>query len=505
MDFQDSYDFVDTQDPDMTLQTNNFEPSIEEILKLDRNILAAQSSHLLEAEAIAHESAAQFYLEWGKEKIAAIYLQDAYNCYAKLGTTTKTESLEQEYSELLEPILRQGDRLESRNYFNDNFIATLSHEFRNPLNSILGMSESLLEEVFGGMNEEQLNAATTIDRSGWYLLALINNMVDLSKIQVGKLELEITNVSVAELCYSSTSFVKHCAIQKQIQLDTDIPDCAGYIDIDLQRIHQVLINLLHQAIDATPVGGRVKLIVTRERASPGFNGNSVVQFSVIDTSKEISTSGDRKASQSFLPINSRQIGLGLMLVKPIIELHGGSLEFQSTIGRGSCVKVSLPDRYLISESISSAEDLPSPSGNIAQEIPKQPLILIVEDNELNINTIFSYLSAKGYRPIVAQDGQSAIEMTNLHHPDLILMDIQMPGMDGLEAIGRIRQNPQLAEIPIVALTALAMEGDREKCLAAGANEYISKPVKLKQLNTIITQFLTANKADVSTALSDFWL
>jgi CheY-like chemotaxis protein len=194
-----------------------------------------------------------------------------------------------------------------------------------------------------------------------------------------------------------------------------------------------------------------------------------------------------------------------MLVKPIVELHGGKLEFQSTIGRGSSAIVSLPDRYFSLDSIASTEDFTSQSGAIAEEIPKQPLILIVEDNELNINTISSYLTAKGYRPIVAQDGQSAIEMTELHHPDLILMDIQMPGMDGLEAIVQIRQNPQLAEIPIVALTALAMEGDREKCLAAGANEYISKPVKLKQLNVTIQQFLTVSKTDISTALSNFWL
>jgi CheY-like chemotaxis protein len=367
------------------------------------------------------------------------------------------------------------------------------------------MSEILLEEVFGSMNEKQLNAVTTIDRSGWYLLALINNMVDLSKIQVGKLELEIANVSVAELCSSSTTFVKHCAIQKQIQLDVDIPEHAGYIAVDLQRMHQVLINLLNQAIDSTPVGGRVKLIVTRGLDSDGVDATAAIQFAVIDTSKEISPSTNQKTTQSFLPINSRRIGLGLMLVKPIVELHGGTINFQSTIGRGSRVNVSFPDRCLISDSISSAKDFTSRSGTIAKEIPTQPLILIVEDNELNINTISSYLTAKGYRPIVATDGQSAIDMTQLHYPELILMDIQMPGMDGIEAITRIRQNQSIAEIPIIALTALAMDSDREKCLAAGANEYITKPVKLKQLNTIIQQFLTTNKTDLSTALSDFWI
>lgn len=116
-------------------------------------------------------------------------------------------------------------------------------------------------------------------------------------------------------------------------------------------------------------------------------------------------------------------------------------------------------------------------------------IPIVENNELNINTISSYLAAKGYRPIVAADGQSASDLTQKHHPDPILMDIQMPGMDGLEAIACIRQDPQLAEIPIIALTALAMEGDRDKCLSAGANDYLTKPVKLKQLNQTIQQLL----------------
>ena len=498
----DSYDYVQKTDLISTLE--RFEPSIAEISRLDRAILDAQASNSLTAEAIAHECAAQFYLAWGKEKIAIVYLQDAYDCYARSGAKSKTASLEQQYPQLLISILRQRQQLVGLNYFTDEFIATLSHEFRTSLNSILGMSETLLEEVCGSMNEKQLNAATTIDRGGWYLLALINNMVDLSKIQVGKLELEITNVSVAELCYSTTTFVKHCAIQKQIQLELDLPQEAGYIAVDLQRIHQVLINLLNQAIDSTPVGGMVKLVVKR-RESSSVNATAVIQFSVIDTSKDISTSCNHKAAQSFLPINSRRIGLGLMLVKPIVELHGGTLESQSTIGRGSCTLVSLPDRLSLDSIADLSEDFSSRSGTIAEEIPKQPLILIVEDNELNINTISSYLTAKGYRPIVAQDGQSAIDMTKRHHPDLILMDIQMPGMDGLEAIVQIRQNPQLAEIPIIALTALAMAGDREKCLAAGANEYIPKPVKLKQLNVTIKQFLTASKTDISTALSNFWL
>jgi signal transduction histidine kinase/CheY-like chemotaxis protein len=466
---------------------------VAEIDMFDRAILEAQATASLEAEALAHQLAAEFYLEWGKEKIAAVYMQDAYNCYDRSGAKTKTEQLEQAYPQLLKSILPQRQQFGGTNYFTDEFVATIGYEFRNPLNGILGMSEALLEEVFGTMNERQLNAVSTIDRSGGYLLALINNMTDLSQLQVGKLELEMSQVNVLELCQFSCTFVKHHAIQKQIQLDLDVCANAGTILVDLQRMRQVLINLLDRAIDATPVGGRVKLIVTRDREGSTFDPNSSIQFSTIDTSKEIPITSDGKLSQSLLPVESKHIGLGLMLVNPIVELHGGTLTCQSIIGQGSYVKVSLPDTCPIVDAEidpdNSADYLGADADTIADENPESPLILIVEDNELNINTISSYLTAKGYRPIVAQDGASAIELTQKYHPNLILMDVQMPGMDGIEAISRIRENPQLAAIPIVALTALAMEGDRDKCLNAGANDYLTKPVKLKQLDLTIQQWL----------------
>jgi signal transduction histidine kinase/CheY-like chemotaxis protein len=503
MNFQDEaeYELVETA-PKKTSEEYG-----SEIVRLDRAILEARSNQSLAAEAIATECTAQVYLEWGKSKIAAIYIQAAYDLYARSGSTINTEKLEQRYPQLLQSILPQRQQLGENSYFTDRFIATLSHEFRNPLNGILGMSEALLEEVFGTMNERQLNAVTTIDRSGGYLLALINNMVDLSKIQVGKLELEITDVSVAELCNFSVTFVKHHAIQKQIQLDTDIPAHAGYIAVDLQRMRQVLINLLERAIDSTPFGGKVKLVATRSPAGTIADATAAIEFSVIDTSKEISAATDdrHKCTPFSFPTNSHRIGLGLMLVNPIVELHDGTVSCQSSIGRGNCVNVSLPSNRSISDAtmlsrrcdekdspsgqLRQPTDLTALAGILAPEIPEPPLILIVEDNELNINTISSYLAAKGYRPIVATDGQSAIELTQKYHPDLILMDIQMPGMDGIEAISLIRQQSELADIPIVALTALAMEGDREKCLAVGANEYLTKPVKLKQLNTTIQQFL----------------
>jgi signal transduction histidine kinase/CheY-like chemotaxis protein len=465
-----------------------------EIDRLDRDIIAAQSTQSLSAEAIAHECAAEFYLEWGKPKIAAVYLQDAHDCYTKAGDQIYAENLEQNYPELFRSTTPQRQQFGSTNYFTDEFIATISHEFRDPLNGILGMSEALLEEVFGTMNDRQLNAVSTIDRSGEYLLALINNMADLSQIQAGKLELDITNVSIAELCYFSTNFVKHHAIQKKIQLDLDLPIDIGNISVDLQRMRQVLINLIGHAIDSTPVGGKVKLKVTRDREATIADAPAAIQFSVIDNSKEISALDQTdEAASSFTSIGNRRNGLGLMLVHPIVELHGGTVIFHQSIGTGNCFRVSLPHNFSSFDTTIDDDyytgDLDPHLETVVQKSHEQPLILIVEDNELNINTISSYLIAKNYRPIVANDGQSAIDLTQKYHPDLILMDIQMPGMDGIEAISRIRQNPQLAKIPIVVLTALAMDGDREKCLKAGANEYLTKPVKLKQLNSTIQQFL----------------
>ncbi len=485
-----------------------------EIDRLESSILAAQTDRSLVAEALAHERASQFYAAWGKEKIAAVYLQDARDCYVRSDDTAKIVELEQRYPQLLSSTQTEWQRnspgslpVAVPNYFTDEFIATLSHEFRNPLNGILGMSEALLEEVFGVMNERQLNAVTTIDRSGGYLLALVNNMTDLFQIQGGKLELELTQVAVAELCQFSANFVKHHAIQKQIQLETNIPANAGVICVDLQRMRQVLINLLDRAIDATPIGGQVKLTVTREQVGTTVDTNSSIRFAAIDTSKQILPTEDEDEScRSILPAlpmkgytnDSHHVGLGLMLVNPIVELHGGTLTCQSIIGQGNYIEVSLPHTCLVAEPLydSDTDDLlqkldylGTVSGTIVEEIPEPPLILIVEDNELNINTISSYLTVKGYRPIVAQDGAAAIQLAQQHYPDLILMDIQMPGMDGLEAISRIRQHPQLAKIPIVALTALAMDGDRDKCLNAGANDYLTKPVKLKQLNQTIQQWL----------------
>jgi CheY-like chemotaxis protein len=224
-------------------------------------------------------------------------------------------------------------------------------------------------------------------------------------------------------------------------------------------------------------------------------------MAVIDTGIGISSENIPKLFQPFIQIDSalnRQYvgtGLGLALVKRIVEMHGGRVTLTSEPNMGSCFMVDIP--YITSTHSIDSYLKPEAKIDSTLQVSQSPtlsnLILLAEDNEANINTISCYLEAKGYRILLAKNGQEAIALAKTHQPELILMDIQMPVMDGLEATTLIRLDPQLHNIPIIAMTALAMTGDREKCLEAGADEYLTKPVKLKQLTTIIQQFLIENK------------
>ena len=383
----------------------------------------------------------------------------------------------------------------------DEFLANMSHELRTPLNSILGMNEALQEEVFGGINERQLKALQTIESSSRHLLALINDILDVAKIESGQVTLELTATDLDSLCQSSLAFIKQQALAKRIKLIPRIPKHLPEIMLDERRIRQVLINLLNNAVKFTLEGGTITLEVSqvqRESSTTNPTPLNYLKIAVIDTGIGISAENIQKLFQPFIQIDSalnRQYngtGLGLALVKRLVEIHGGNVELTSELGVGSCFAINLPINVgdpAIEEQTEQDLSGQSQIGQSQTEELISPLILLAEDNEANIATFSSYLEAKGYRILLANDGQQAIDLAKAEHPDLILMDIQMPVMDGLEAIKQIRLDPNLADIPIIALTALVMEGDHERCLAVGANEYLSKPIKLKQLATIIQQIL----------------
>jgi predicted ATPase/signal transduction histidine kinase/GAF domain-containing protein len=227
----------------------------------------------------------------------------------------------------------------------DEFLATMSHELRTPLNAIIGMSEGLQEEVFGPLNEEQLKWVAMTETSGRHLLSLINDILDVSKIAAGKLELDIEPVDLISLCNSSLDFIKPQAASKKIKIQSAILADLAIINVDERRIRQVLINLLSNAIKFTPIDGHVDLRISLKSQE---NDEKYLCFEVIDTGIGIAPEDQAKLFQPFIQIDSKfnrqytGTGLGLAIVKQVIELHGGTVGLQSQVGKGSCFTVNLP-------------------------------------------------------------------------------------------------------------------------------------------------------------------
>jgi len=390
----------------------------------------------------------------------------------------------------------------------DEFLANMSHELRTPLNAILGMTESLQDELLGTLSDRQKNAIKTIERSGQHLLELINDILDLAKVESGQLELQLAPVEIDHLCTSSLNFVRQQAISKNIQLTAEIPFGLPAVIVDELRIRQVLINLLSNAVKFTPNGGQVRLIAQQEQSQQ----QRFLCFQVMDTGIGIAEENIEKLFKPFTQIDSHLnrkhmgTGLGLSLVRRLVELHQGTVDVSSQFGQGSCFSVCLPypgeptadnldflqHKLTGKLETQSGQSLYGKEGlitNVLVEPNVNDVILLVEDNEASATTVSNYLEAKGYQLLWAKNGVEAIALATTQYPNLILMDIQMPEMDGLTAIAGIRQHPDLAQTPIIAVTALAMAGDREKCLATGANDYITKPIKLKQLISIIHRWL----------------
>jgi PAS domain S-box-containing protein len=380
----------------------------------------------------------------------------------------------------------------------DEFLANMSHELRTPLNAILGITESLSEEVFGPLQEKQKSMLQVVENSGNHLLELINDILDLAKIEANEMTLDYQASNIKNICQSSLMFIRQMAIQKNLQLDLKGPPSELETSLDERRIRQVLINLLSNAIKFTPSGGKITLEYSLDRESvPSENSPQAwISLAVIDTGIGITSDNLQKLFQPFVQIDSplnRQYdgtGLGLALVKKIVELHGGYVRATSEFGVGSRFAIALPYSgniaHLPQQLVNTTTD-PSAAIESDHEIP---LVLLAEDNEASILVISSYLEARGFRVRIARNGLEAIDLVQKESPDLILMDIQMPEMNGLEAIKYIRSNG--FDKLIIAITALAMECDRGKCLAAGADDYISKPIKLKLLFTTIQQLYFKN-------------
>ncbi|HRV93797.1 MAG TPA: ATP-binding protein [Anaerolineae bacterium] len=417
-------------------------------------------------------------------------------------------ALEKERAMLAQRVAEQTAGLRAANIelariarLKDEFLANVSHELRTPLTAILGLCEMLDLGVYGSLNDKQNQSIRYIDESGRHLLALINDILDLAKVEAKELELELRPVNVEAVCQASLTLVKQMAYKKQLKMSLALDSTISVIQVDERRLKQILVNLLSNAVKFTPDGGAVGLEVDRDEEQDR------VIFTVWDTGIGISEAHQAQLFQPFVQLDntlSEQnagTGLGLSLVYGLTKLHGGDVTLESKVGHGSRFVVSLP--WLKPEPTPEADQPASIAASLREaiaseaidQLPSGPLLLLAEDDKKIAALLLDFLTRQGYRVVIAHTGREALTQAQLERPALILMDVQMPELDGLTVIRRIRADSELAHIPIIALTARAMAGDREKCLAAGANDYLSKPVSLAELVTRLNVHLsTATEA-----------
>jgi PAS domain S-box-containing protein len=378
----------------------------------------------------------------------------------------------------------------------DEFLANMSHELRTPLTGILGMSEVLRTGIYGTHNEKTTSALRSIEESGQHLLSLINDILDLSKAEAGKIELELRPVLVSNVVQSSLRMVRHTAQKKQLRINTDLDSTVEVILADERRLKQILVNLLSNAVKFTPEGGTIGVEVA------GRQEQRRIDLIVWDTGIGISPKDIERLFKPFVQLDAgleRQYGgtgLGLSLVSKLVELHGGSIGVESQPGKGSRFIVGLPWQRpetpawrgpLEKEKLAMAPPV-EPYQSTRVDLDPQtnpPVCLIAEDSDTTLAFLRDFLQARGYRTLEAHNGAEALQRVHEARPDVVLMDVQMPVMDGLTAIRYLRQDSNFETIPMIALTALAMAGDRERCLSAGATDYLSKPVDLDELEIIL--------------------
>ncbi len=387
----------------------------------------------------------------------------------------------------IEQALREAKDLAERNSkAKEEFLANMSHEIRTPMNAILGFAKLLQDSPMDSLQQEYLHA---INSSGEGLLAIINDILDLSKIEAGKMTFEAQPFSIAMLLQSLKDLFAPIVKEKDLVLTAMVgPGVPEWIVGDVVKLRQVLLNLVSNSLKFTAVGEVNVEIKLLNQSGTTFD----LLFEVADTGIGIAADKQRSIFDSFTQARSDTTreyggtGLGLTICKRIVELQGGRIGLESELGEGSNFYFEL--RFEIA---APPPQLSSLQVITDEEINSKPLrrVLLAEDNKLNQRLATIILGRMGFSYVIANTGQEAVDLVQQERPDIVLMDIQMPDMDGYEATRQIRKldDPVLRAIPIIALTAHALREEVEKSLAAGMNAFIAKPFQAEQLREAILQ------------------
>jgi PAS domain S-box-containing protein len=383
----------------------------------------------------------------------------------------------------------------------DELLANMSHELRTPLSAILGLAESLQEQVVGPLNEKQQHYLHGIEESGRHLLALINDVLDVAKIESGTLRLEIRMVAVEEICQVSLRLVQPAAHKKQIDIQVQIDPDVVALWADERRLKQILVNLLSNAIKFTPEGEQVGLEVS------GDEQGQVVHIAVWDTGIGIAPHDMKHLARPFIQVDSgltRQFqgaGLGLALVFRMTEMHGGGLTIASEKGQGSRFTVSLPwiepgeDAWFPLAESTGHQGPPPPNWHADSQAP---VVLLAEERDYTRLLLSNDLRSRGYRLVIAHSGSEMLELAREMRPTVIVLDASLSAPGDQPLIDHLRRETSLAQTPVIMLATLILPGERERYLTAGATAYVPRPVRLSELTALIDTQVRAARAGIET-------